>query len=124
MASSVAVRVAVKVTLIPLKPPSLLNAWQASPELEAAGMNQLRLIAVQNQIEGRREFSSEHVSKALAKGGGDTEMSLWARLDCEEAGVTLIKTLEALTDSAPAMYQFKHLSFQEGLFARNLLAQV
>ena len=39
----------------------------------------------------------------------------------EQVGVTLIKTLESLTDSAPAMYQYKHLSFQEGLFARNLL---
>ena len=35
--------------------------------------------------------------------------------------MTLIKTLESLTDSAPAMYQYKHLSFQEGLFARDLL---
>ena len=35
----------------------------------------------------------------------------------------LTKTLEAQTELAPAQYQFKHLSFQEGLFAQHLLIQ-
>ena len=93
-------------------------------KLEAAGLNMLRLVAVDNQRNGRREFSSLHVANSLALGGGDVELPLWLRLDAEDAGVTLIKTLEGMTDGAPAMYQFKHLSFQEGLFARNLLGMV
>ena len=93
---------------------------QTPEELQEVGLNMLRLVAVENQTHGRREFSSVHVASALAS-GGDTELALWLRMDCEEAGVTLIKTLESHTDTAPAMYQYKHLSFQEGLFARNLL---
>ena len=38
-------------------------------------------------------------------------------------GLPLTKTLEAQTELAPAQYQFKHLSFQEGLFAQHLLIQ-
>ena len=97
---------------------------QTSPTMEAAGLNMLRLVAVDNQKQGRREFTSVHVANSLVKGGRDFELPLWLRLDVEEAGVTLIKTLESLTESAPALYQFKHLSFQEGLFARDLLGLV
>jgi Ran GTPase-activating protein (RanGAP) involved in mRNA processing and transport len=93
-------------------------------KLLEAGINMLRLVAVDNQQNGRREFSSVHVAETLARSGDDAALSLWLRLDCDEAGVTLIKTLESLTDSAPAMYQYKHLSFQEGLFARDLLNRV
>ena len=95
-----------------------------SPALEKAGINMLGLVAVANQKNGQREFTSVDVANALVTGGRDSELPLWLRLDCEDAGVTLIKTLESLTDSAPALYQFKHLSFQEGLFARDLLSQV
>ena len=118
--------------------------------MESAGINMLRLVAVENQKNGRREFTSLHVANSLVRGGRDLELPLWLRLDCEDAvskalpsnprnldwpvlsiptygwsgaddavcrdhtaqGVTLIKTLESLTDSAPALYQFKHLSFQ------------
>ena len=38
----------------------------------------------------------------------------------EEKGVPLVKTLE-VSAGDEARFQFKHLSFQEGLFARNLL---
>ena len=41
----------------------------------------------------------------------------------EDGGLPLIKTLEVQTEAAPAQYQFKHLSFQEGLFAQHLLLQ-
>ena len=40
----------------------------------------------------------------------------------EDAGLPLT-ALEAQTELAPAQYQFKHLSFQEGLFAQHLLIQ-
>ena len=43
----------------------------------------LRNVAVTNQQNGRREFSSLHVAEALAA-GGDTELALWLRMDCEE----------------------------------------
>jgi len=91
---------------------------------EAAGLNMLRLVAVDNQAAGRREFTSLDVARSLVAGGRDMELPLWMRLDTEEVGVTLIKTLEGQSDSAPALYQFKHLSFQEGLFARDLLSRV
>ena len=46
-----------------------------------------------------------------------------APLESLQAGLPLTKTLEVQTDSSPAQYQFKHLSFQEGLFAQHLLMQ-
>ena len=38
--------------------------------------------------------------------------------------VALTATLAKQTDRAPAQYQFKHLSFQEGLYAEHLLMLV
>ena len=48
---------------------------------------------------------------------------MWLHMNKEDAGLPLVKTLEAQTELAPAQYQFKHLSFQEGLFAQHLLIQ-
>ena len=50
-------------------------------------------------------------------------LTLLMHLTKEEAGLPLTQTLEAQTELAPAQYQFKHLSFQEGLFAQHLLIQ-
>ena len=73
-------------------------------------------MAVANQEEGRREFASGHVAKALLIDQVNPDgMTLWLHLNKEEAGIPLTKTLEAQTEAAPAQYQFKHLSFQEGL---------
>ena len=48
-----------------------------------------------------------------------------SRLDLNgEYGVALAATLAMQTDKAPAQYQFKHLSFQEGLYAEYLLITV
>ena len=81
----------------------------------------LRNVAVQNQLQGRREFSSAHVAKALLLELPNAEaFTLWLHLNKEEGGLPLIKTLEVQTEAAPAQYQFKHLSFQEGLFAQHL----
>ena len=86
------------------------------------GLTMLRQVAVANQEAGRREFASGHVSKALLIDQVNPEgMTLWLHLNKEEAGIPLTKTLEAQTEVAPAQYQFKHLSFQEGLFAQHLL---
>jgi Leucine-rich repeat (LRR) protein len=86
------------------------------------GLTMLRHIAVSNQLAGRREFSAVHVATALLIDQVNTEgLTLWMHLNKEDAGIPLTKTLEAQTELAPAQYQFKHLSFQEGLFAQDLL---
>ena len=88
------------------------------------GITMLRHVAVSNQLAGRREFSAVHVAKALLIDQMNTEgFTMWLHLNKEEAGLPLTKTLEAQTELAPAQYQFKHLSFQEGLFAQHLLIQ-
>ena len=89
---------------------------------QTVGMDMLRRVAVSNQLAGRREFSSKHVVTTLD--GHSKEMMLWLSLNKDEAGVILTKTLEVQTDNAPAQYQFKHLSFQEGLYAQHLLQTI
>ena len=88
----------------------------------AFGLTMLRHVAVSNQLAGRREFSAIHVAHALLVDNINTEgLTLWLHLNKEDGGLPLTKTLEAQTELAPAQYQFKHLSFQEGLFAQHLL---
>ena len=73
----------------------------------------LRRVAVDNQENGRREFTSKNVACCL--GTKPAELGLWSTLDLNgEHGVALTATLARQTDKAPAQYQFKHLSFQEG----------
>ncbi len=87
------------------------------------GKRMLRLMAVANQENGRREFTSRHVACTL--GATPEELGLWTRLDLDhQHGVALTATLAKQTDKAPAQYQFKHLSFQEGLYAEHLLMLV
>ena len=86
------------------------------------GTSMLRGIAVDNQEQGRREFTSRHVACAL--GSQPMELGLWTRLDMEPLGIALVATLAQQTLRAPAQYQFKHLSFQEGLYAEHLLLLV
>ena len=89
---------------------------------QSLGLAMLRHVAVSNQLAGRREFSAVHVATALLIDQVNTEgITLWMHLNKEELGLPLTKTLEAQTELAPAQYQFKHLSFQEGLFAQDLL---
>ena len=85
----------------------------------------MRLIASDcGLLDDYREFSSAQVASALLLELPNTDaFTMWLHLDKEEAGIPLAKTLEVQTDSAPAQYQFKHLSFQEGLFAQHLLMQ-
>ncbi|KOO22422.1 putative leucine rich repeat protein [Chrysochromulina tobinii] len=100
---------------------------QPAPQSEAALMEtckkMLRRVAVDNQENGRREFTSKNVACAL--GGNPEELGLWSRLDLDhDYGVALCATLAKQSDKAPAQYQFKHLSFQEGLYAEHLLILV
>ena len=88
--------------------------------LYETGKKMLRDVAVDNQQNGRREFTSKHVACAL--GAAPEELGLWTRLDLDhDHGVALTATLSKQTEKAPAQYQFKHLSFQEGLYAEYLL---
>jgi Ran GTPase-activating protein (RanGAP) involved in mRNA processing and transport len=85
------------------------------------GLVMLRHVAVVNQQQGRRQFGARDVARALLKEMPFSEaLTLWLHLNNEEGGIPLMKTLEAQTDEAEAQYQFKHLSFQEGLFAQFL----
>ena len=88
------------------------------------GLRMLRHVAVSNQQQGRREFSATHVAQALLTEQMNPEgITMWLHMNKEDAALPLVKTLEAQTELAPAQYQFKHLSFQEGLFAQHLLMQ-
>ena len=83
----------------------------------------LRRQAVSNQEAGQREFTSKDAACCL--GIFPDELSLWTRLDLNDKyGVALVATLATQSDKAPAQYQFKHLSFQEGLYAEHLLMLV
>ena len=84
------------------------------------GFNMLQEVAVANQVGGRREFSSRDVVTSLAQ--HTDELIQWLSLESDkEKGVMMIKTLEEASRTAPAQYQFTHLSFQEGLYAIHLL---
>ena len=86
------------------------------------GLIMLRNMAILNQQNGRRQFGAGDVSQALLKHLPAPEaLTLWLHLNNEEGGIPLTKTLEAQTDAAEGQYQFKHLSFQEGLFSQYLI---
>ena len=96
-------------------PVTALAEYVASPPAitEAAlletGKKMVRKVAVSNQENGRREFSSVHVAEALLTQQMNIEgMTMWLHMNKEDAGLPLVKTLEAQTELAPAQYQFKH----------------
>ena len=88
------------------------------------GLLMLRNLAILNQQNGRRQFGAGDVSQALLRERPCAEaLTLWLHLNNEEGGIPLTKTLETQTDLAEGQYQFKHLSFQEGLFSQHLIMQ-
>ena len=101
----------------------LAPSGQGEAAMLECGKTMLRRVAVDNQENGRREFTSKNVACAL--GMHPEELGLWSRLDLDnDHGVALCATLAQQSDKAPAQYQFKHLSFQEGLYAEHLLLLV
>merc|ERR1711965_524956 len=101
----------------------LIPPPQTEAQLNEVAKKMLRRVAVSNQENGRREFTSKDVACVL--GVHPDELGLWSRLDLnDDYGVALAATLAKQTDKAPAQYQFKHLSFQEGLYAEYLLITV
>ena len=96
---------------------------QSESALQETGKKMLRDVAVENQQNGRREFTSKHVACAL--GATPEELGLWTKLELDaDHGVALVATLSKQSEKAPAQYQFKHLSFQEGLYAEYLLMMI
>ena len=92
-------------------------------QLNATAKGMVRRVAVDNQENGRREFTSKDVACCL--GTHPDELGLWSRLELDDDhGIALVATLAKQTDKAPAQFQFKHLSFQEGLYAEYLLMTV
>lgn len=88
------------------------------------GLIMLRHVAVTNQLAGRRHFGAKDVARCLLKEMPSAEaLTLWLHLDADDDGPPLIKTLESQTEDAEGQYQFKHLSFQEGLFAQYLFME-
>ena len=101
----------------------LIPPPQTEAQLNDCAKKMLRHVAVDNQENGRREFTSKDV--ACVAGAHPDELGLWSRLALDdEHGIALVATLAGQTDKAPAQYQFKHLSFQEGLYAEYLLLTV
>ena len=92
----------------------------------------LQTVAVANMGAERREFTSAHVAEALAASGSGADgrngdLELWDRLLQRNSAIPLVKVLEndAIAHlQGQGVFQFKHLSFQEGLFARDLLELV
>eukprot|EP00519_Triparma_laevis_P008571 CAMPEP_0182519176 /NCGR_PEP_ID=MMETSP1321-20130603/44958_1 /TAXON_ID=91990 /ORGANISM="Bolidomonas sp., Strain RCC1657" /LENGTH=1957 /DNA_ID=CAMNT_0024727141 /DNA_START=127 /DNA_END=5997 /DNA_ORIENTATION=- len=78
--------------------------------------NILRKIAVANHKSRRREFTSKDVDDALA--GSEKEAEFWRSLVASEDGPPLIKTLVDAGGGKEGLYQFRHLSFQEGLYVQ------
>jgi hypothetical protein len=78
----------------------------------------LRHVAAGNQLANkRREFTSLQVKELLST----NEHQLWAaRLQGAE-DVPLVKTLVDAGGGRDCIYQFRHLSFQEGLFAMSII---
>lgn len=66
-----------------------------------------------------RVFSFSDVKRALGSSSADVDM--WKQLQASEHGLPLIRTLAVGDEEGSGdEVQFKHLSFQEGLFAESL----
>ena len=101
------------------------------------GLDTLRRVAIFNMVSGKREFDARHVAEILLtpplRYGAKLECSpecfiMWLHLSKNsssqsesQSGIPLTKVLEAQAEESPGQYQFKHLSFQEALFAEDLV---
>jgi hypothetical protein len=99
---------------------AMLAAGHADGDrMSADAWTVIKRAATSNMLSSaRREFTSDDVLKAL----GDKGLSMWEKLEAADGSVPLVKILEQKTVSSPAFYQFRHLSFQEALFAEELTA--
>eukprot|EP00966_Prymnesium_polylepis_P223694 5175829-Prymnesium_polylepis.1 len=81
----------------------------------------LRRIAAANQRKQLRIFKTADVEDVLA--GCEEEGSLWEALLKADEGVPLVKMLVDAGGGHDGEYQFRHLSFQEGLTAVSLMEE-
>ena len=86
-------------------------------------MAMLKLVAAENMENNRRHFDSDNVEQALLNTpGGNELLGMWHMLQ-EHEGEQKLPLVKILTDGGTrdsgtkSEYQFKHLSFQEGLMA-------
>ena len=86
------------------------------PEHFETALEVMRRIAVVNMEAEERVFTT----KALAKHPG--AWAAWEMLLDKRSERPLIKTLEVEADDRPGLFQFKHISFQEALYATELSA--
>ncbi|KAL1515891.1 hypothetical protein AB1Y20_002506 [Prymnesium parvum] len=94
---------------------ALRNRFTSSPENFPVALTMLSRVAVAAHMQERREFDSRLVELALKS--YPQELKLWSTLISESSGVPLVLTLELGSDEEMSKFQFKHLSFQEGLMA-------
>ena len=66
----------------------------------------------------RREFDGGHVRAALE--AHPEQLRLWNTLRSSKEGLPLVKTLSE-GEGEDAQYQFKHLSFQEGMYVQHVI---
>jgi len=80
----------------------------------------LSRVAVANHLATRREFTSTNVEEVLQD--HPEALSHWRALASSERGVPLVKIVDNAGDGREVVYQFRHLSFQEALFALALVS--
>ena len=90
------------------------------PTEASAASEMLSRVAIANHLVQKREFDSNHVNRSLE--GLPGAKNLWKKLLADPAGVPLVKILELSADeNSVSVFQFTHLSFQEGYFAEAVL---
>ena len=95
------------------------SAIQAALKHHSSGegiLPALRAVATENHLKQRRVFDASNVRTCLR----EEQLKLWSGAEESQGGVPLVKTLQSGGDFG-AQYQFRHLSFQEGIFAEALL---
>ena len=76
----------------------------------------LKALATENHLRQRRVFDASNLRTCLSQ----EQLKLWSEAEESQRGIALIKMLQSGGDFG-AQYQFRHLSFQEGIFADALL---
>ena len=98
---------------------AVAKLYPADAAKQELTLRMLQRVAVANMLVERREFDSGQVAEAL--GAQAEEHALWRELERQQA-LPLVKVLaEGSDDGAQGQFQFKHLSFAEGLFVQYLI---
>ena len=98
---------------------ALKDGLQDSPYDPDDVLRILQHVALENQRQQRRAFSSHDVNDFL----GSKERVLWDALQRREDGIPLLRILEVGADSGDCLYEFRHLSLQEALCGQALIGE-